>query len=311
MRFLYGILNKTCDVTAEIRLETCSADGDAIIIPPTDVERCNIVGIDPAPGVVKSLFYLDYDGGLFELISGMKYKINLSTGRLIRYVHEFIHNLIHSRPKSEWITLIHQHIAVSFGRFNDELPEQELAVEFIKSDAKVLEIGGNIGRNSLVISSILENDRNLLVLESDPEIASKLLHNRNQNHFRFNVQNAALSNDPLIQNEWITKPLVDNTIEPGWKRVPTITWTELKRRFPIDFDTLVLDCEGAFFKIVQDFPEILIGIKTIIVENDYPDEEQKRFVDDILVKNGFSVVHKQSLVWGGVHRESFYEVWQR
>jgi len=74
MRFLYGILNNTCDATEEIRLDACSAEGDAIIIPSTDVERWNIIGRDPVPGVVKSLFYLDYDGGLFELLAGMKYK---------------------------------------------------------------------------------------------------------------------------------------------------------------------------------------------------------------------------------------------
>jgi hypothetical protein len=35
------------------------------------------------------------------------------------------------------------------------------------------------------------------------------------------------------------------------------------------FDTLVLDCEGAFYYILQDTPEILEGIKLLIMENDY------------------------------------------
>jgi len=48
---------------------------------------------------------------------------------------------------------------------------------YIKPNDCVLEIGGNIGRNSCVIGKLLSDSRNLLVVESDPESVYKLEEN--------------------------------------------------------------------------------------------------------------------------------------
>jgi len=55
----------------------------------------------------------------------------------------------------------------------------------------------------------------------------------------------------------------------GYKWVKTITYDDLKLKYKINFDTLVLDCEGAFYYILMDMPEILENIKLIIMENNY------------------------------------------
>jgi len=55
----------------------------------------------------------------------------------------------------------------------------------------------------------------------------------------------------------------------GYKWVKTITYDDLKLKYKINFDTLVLDCEGAFYYILMDMPEILKNIKLIIMENNY------------------------------------------
>lgn len=56
---------------------------------------------------------------------------------------------------------------------------------FIDKDDVVLELGGNIGRNSLVIASLLEKSENLVVVESDPAFVELLGINRNLNNFDF------------------------------------------------------------------------------------------------------------------------------
>jgi hypothetical protein len=66
----------------------------------------------------------------------------------------------------------------------------------------------------------------------------------------------------------------------------------LGKKYNIDFDTLVLDCEGAFYYILNDFPEILENIKTIFVENDYNDIEHKNFVD-LKLKEANKITHYQ------------------
>ena len=68
---------------------------------------------------------------------------------------------------------IHNEIIINHDN-TDEYPEQLMSVMFINPNDCVLEIGGNIGRNSCVISKILNDSNNLLVIESDPLSVLKL-----------------------------------------------------------------------------------------------------------------------------------------
>ena len=68
-----------------------------------------------------------------------------------------------------------------------------MVINYLKSDDKVLEIGSNIGRNTLVISSILNDSMNLVTLESDYNICEQLIENKNINNFKFHIENSALS----------------------------------------------------------------------------------------------------------------------
>jgi len=79
-----------------------------------------------------------------------------------------------------------------------------MAVSFIEPHDVVLEIGSNIGRNSLIISSILSNSANLTTLETVPENAKLLDQNRRANFFDFKIINAALSKRKLWQSAWLT-----------------------------------------------------------------------------------------------------------
>ena len=147
-----------------------------------------------------------------------------------------------------------------------------------------MEIGGNIGRNSLIIAYILNknNNNDFVVLESDFNIYNQLVENRNINNFKFNIENAALSKRPLIQKGWDTIP--SSVILNGYTSVNIINYDELKNKYKIDFDTLILDCEGAFYYILMDMPEILNNINLIIMENDYKDPNHKIYINDILIE---------------------------
>lgn len=202
---------------------------------------------------------------------------------------------------------IHNKLKIKYGSFNEELPEQKIVVRYLSGNEKVLEIGGNIGRNSLVIGSILNNN-NFVVLECDEHIYKQLLENRDLNNMSFNVENAALSKRTLIQKGWDT--IVSDVVLDGYKQVNTIRYEELMSKYNITFDTLVLDCEGAFYYILIDIPEILNNIKLIIMENDYQDINHKNYIDDILRKNNFYVDYSEAGGWGPCY-EFFYEVWKK
>ena len=205
---------------------------------------------------------------------------------------------------------IQHNIKLDFGTFIDEYPEQMMAVRYLTGNEKVLEIGGNIGRNSLIIASILNsnNNNNFVSLESDTEIAKQLLHNKNKNNLNFFIENSALSKRNLIQKSWDT--IVSDVLLDGYKRVNIINFEQLKEKYNIDFDTLVLDCEGAFYYILLDMPEILNNIKLIIMENDYLNESHKKYLDNVLKEKGFIIDYVEGGGWGHF-ANNFFEVWKK
>ena len=184
-----------------------------------------------------------------------------------------------------------------------------MAVRYLTGKENVLEIGGNIGRNSLVIASILNNS-NFVTLECDTNISAQLVENRDLNNFNFHVESSALSKRRLIQKGWDT--MVSDNLLDGWQSVNTITLDELYAKYGINFDTLVLDCEGAFYYILMDMPEILNNINLIIMENDYNVLSKKTYVDDILKQNNFyrDYVECGHYGWGPCYN-NFFEVWKK
>ncbi len=166
-----------------------------------------------------------------------------------------------------------------------------------------------------MISSVLEDERNLVTLECDPISVNSLRKNRFINKFRFQIEPSALSYRKLIQRGWDTIP--SDILLPGYKWVNSITYEQLIEKYGIEFDTLVLDCEGAIFYILSDNENILNNIKMIILESDYHNVEQKRYVEGLFMKNGLEKVYSEALI-GYEHlpfpkecRESFYEVWTK
>ena len=201
-------------------------------------------------------------------------------------------------------------LKLDFGSFQEEYPEQTMAVRYLTGNEKVLEIGGNIGRNILIIASILNSNNNdmFVILESDPDIAIQLENNKNKNNLKFFVENSALSKKKLIQKGWDT--IVSDILLDGYKNVNIINLEQLKDKYNIIFDTLVVDCEGAFYYILLDMPEILNNIKLIIMENDYWDHSHKMYVDNVLREKEFILDYAESGGWGPCF-DNFFEVWKK
>ena len=243
---LYGIKENRKDVT-QICL-TKLASNNIIIIPKGDSNRAYLFS-DHLVGIIKNIFVILNDKE-YEYSHEQEVRVNLKTSTI--HTHNEL-NIIHSKLK------------IKYGSFKDELPEQKMAVRYLTGDEKVLEIGGNIGRNSLVIASIVNNN-NFVSLESDANIAKQLKENRDLNNYNFHIENSALSKRRLIQKGWDSKP--SDILEDGYKWVNVISFEELNSKYNINCDTLVLDCEGAFYYILMDMPQILVmDISEIRVKN--------------------------------------------
>ena len=212
---------------------------------------------------------------------------------------------------TERLNAMHRWISFSFGNLSEEWEEQWMTIQYLDPSDKVLELGSNYGRNSCLIASLLDNDQNLVTLETCDYYISGLKHNRDTNQFQFQIEPSGLSKKKLIQKRWITTQWdFDILPDPDYFWVPTITWTDLQKKYPIDFNVLVADCEGALFYILQDEPDFLKHFEKIIVENDYIRMEQYEFVKNKMEENGFQLVWNQG---GGLNwhccKDCFYQVW--
>ncbi len=208
-----------------------------------------------------------------------------------------------------YLRYIHSRFSLLHGSFNDEYPEQVMSAMFISPDDKVLEIGGNIGRNSCVIASLLNDPKNLVVTESDPGAASILIANRNRNGLFFHVEDSAISQVPLMQGRGITS-FQAIVLPSGYFQVKTILYTELKEKYKISFNVLVADCEGALYHLFQDDESILDDVSMLILENDYTDKACYEDVRTKFITHGFHLVYNKSGGWPPCFNE-FYQVWKK
>jgi len=305
----YGTFSNNIDITS-IALQKCLQD-NIIFINRSGNER-NILFSDPVHGVEKSIFVR-----LNNIVNEFDTKTNVYIDTINNTVYSDVNvpdeilNVYH--PTMDRIIRhlrIKNKLKIDFGNFDEELPEQLMVCQYLTGHEKILEIGGNIGRNSLIIGSILnnKNNDNFVVMECNTDTCNQLVHNRDINNLKFNIFNGALSKRNLIQMGWDT--MVSDVFLDMWTPVNIISYEELYNKFNIKFDTLVIDCEGAFYFILLDMPEILNNINLIIIENDYRIYEHKKYMDVILKNNGFYVDYSEAGGWGECYN-NFYEVWKK
>lgn len=307
----YGDDDNQLDVT-ETALNTCVKQ-NIMYIPKGDANRSNLLS-DPLFGILKKIYITNnINGELYICEDTDEVFIDLSENKI--YINNASEDIRIIFAKTYTIALdklnkIHSQVKLDYGSFKDEFPEQLMVARYLTGTEKVLEIGGNIGRNSIVIGYILkqQQNNNFVTLETDTSISTQLIHNRNENAMNFFVENSALSKRKLIQKDWDT--IVSDVVLHGCFSVNIISWEELNTKYNIVFDTLVLDCEGAFYYILMDMPEILTNIKLIIMENDYWDVDKKEYVDSILTQNNFSVDYSEAGGWGPCQHR-FFEVWKK
>lgn len=296
MQIFYGVPNYYINVT-KLALEKCLKE-QTIFIPETDQERAALFG-DPKPFFVKHIIIETYGG--YKLYNREKIEIHVPD-------HILYADKVYQRGGNidEYLDGLHNKLTFLGGSMIEEYPEQKMAARFIPADAKVLELGSNYGRNTLIISSVLNSSSQLVTCETSSEYAKILNENRKINNMNFKIVNAALSKIHLYQKGWECFP---EKKDESFTEVAIIDYlTLVKENFV--FDTLVADCEGALKYILRDFPEMLNDIKLIIMENDYNDILDKQFVDKCLRENNFKCVYSEGGGWGPC-KDYFFETWHK
>lgn len=278
---------------------------NTINIPSSESYRTHFFN-DPLFGHLKKIFISDSNNKKY--VFDLNYIVQIDT--ITEKITSIKNNITDTNNAYNKLLYIHNQLILNHGSFMHELPEQILAVKYLTGHEKVLELGGNIGRNSLIIGFLLreKNNNNFVTLETDETIANQLHENRIANNMDFQIENSALSKRKLIQKDWNT--IVSDELLDGYKPVNIISYDDLMKKYNIQFDTLILDCEGAFYYILLDMPEILNNINLIIMENDYHNIDHKITIDNILREKNFGLIYLEPGEWGPCS-SNFYEVWKR
>ena len=280
MKLKYGIKTNCIDITS-VCFEQLYSNG--VITIPAKNENCDAIFGDPIFGIKKKIFKTDDDDTILEEFDDL-HPIKV-------YVQEI----------SNIIDQIYNSMTINYGKMETEKKMHIVCANNLLGNEKILEIGGNIGRTSLLIAYILNkynvdnnlnNQLNLVTMECDINIANKLEENRNNNNFNFYIEKSALSNKEICETN------------------NTITYDQLKNKYSINFDTLIIDCDGTFYNILYDIPEILDGIKLIIMKNDYDTLNKKIYIDNKLLQYNFETIFSQRGGWGACCN-NFYEVWKK
>lgn len=306
----YGVKTQNIDIT-QISYETLMKN-NIIRIPRSDTSRAMIF-TDSVPGIKKDII-ISYNGEENLYNDTTEIYIDTINSKIYTIGEVIPTHITETYPEIIVNTLIviHRLIPLKHGWFMNEFPEQKLSVKFLTGNEKILEIGSNVGRNTFIMSYILNrcNNKNLVSLESNNAVFKQLVENKNGTNLECFLENAALSKRNLIQNPYLWNTIVSDELLEGYQKVNTITFDELEKKYNVTFDTLVMDCEGAFYYILQDMPEILNNINLVIMENDYDDIEHKKYIDSVLKEKGLSVVYSEGDGWGPC-ADYFYEVWKR
>lgn len=308
MKFEYGISDRKIDITNVVLEKFCLED--TINIIGDDFFRTKYF-TDPVFGISKNIFVTDNFGSvkkykshenIIDLKINTKFEERNEKSSHDVYLEKGINFITDSVEK---LSKIQEILKIENGSFLEEYPEQLMTTMFLKGDEKILEIGSNIGRNSLIIGTILNDSKNLVTLETNESDFYITCKNKENNNLNFQCVNAALSKRKLIQKNWDTIP--SDVLLDGYKNVTIISYEELVNKTKVVFDTLVLDCEGAFYYILLDEPNILNNINLIIMENDYSNPEHKKYIDEQMLGKNFRKLYQNENGYNFIG--NFYEVW--
>ena len=307
----YGNINSLINVT-KICFDKCVKENILFICNTYNV-RDNLF-TDPCVGIKKFIFVKLYDD---IQCFNEKECVYIDVVKNVVYRECKVPYFIRRTYQSSESCLAHLHreMTLCYGTFKEEDVEQRLVSQYLTGKEKVLELGGNIGRVALIVANILNSCGNtdFVSMECNTDIAKQLQENLVKNNIFFHIEPTALSKRKIIQNGWHN--VESDELLPEHLPVKNISLQELTDKYNIQFDTLIIDCEEAFYVILMDFPEILNKITLLIMENDYLEQYKKEYVDKVLCENHFEVVYSEKGGWPEEYNrfpcyKNFYEVWK-
>ena len=179
-----------------------------------------------------------------------------------------------------------------------EKEEREYLPKYLSANAKVLELGSCLGYISCITNKILKEKDKHVVLEANSNLIEWIEKNRDANGCGFAVENSIISHHE--KNEfYIHKLIVGGSTKretPNRVEVKGVSFSSLKKKYGVNFDTLIMDIEGGELELFREHKDSISDFNKIFFEvhpfaNILTKSEAKE-CEDILTSIGFNNVLK-------------------
>lgn len=174
---------------------------------------------------------------------------------------------------------------------NTERTEQNIADKFIDSDDNVLELGTRYG----TVSCLLARKANRVVsLDPDKSASDCAIQNAKTHRVHVDFIHGIVSKTPQKFNA----DSYGSTTDPAEESdIPIYTIEKLEKKFNINFNTLVADCEGCLEKVLDE--NDISKFKKITYETDQPHRCNYKKIKDLLESKRFYLTYEEGdhYVW--------------
>ena len=166
---------------------------------------------------------------------------------------------------------------------NIEIVEQQLVQKYIKPNDKVLELGARYGSVSIRTNKIVNDKSSHYVVEPDSAVWDCLENNMKINNCNFNIIKGVISKDKysVCQKAYSTYTYKDPNSKTKSYDLPDV-----------DFNVLIVDCEGFFETFYEENKSLFPKLETIIFEGDEPERCDYDYLLSEFDKLGFKVIEK-------------------
>ena len=179
-----------------------------------------------------------------------------------------------------------------------EKEESEYLPKYLSPDAKVLELGSCLGYISCITNKILADKTQHVVLEANPNLMKWIEKNRADNNCEFHIEHSIISKEKK-NVFFIHRLIVGGSTKretPNRVEVNGVNFEDLRKKYNVDFDTLIMDIEGGELELFRQFKDNIASFKQLFFEvhpfaNILTKAEAKE-CEDILSSIGFKNVLK-------------------
>lgn len=180
-----------------------------------------------------------------------------------------------------------------------EADERFLVKKYIPADATVLELGARYGTVSCVLSKLLNDPTKHVAVEPDARVIEALKKNKENNDGHFHIYEGVVSENGYkmgyIDSSFDLYEYGTYTVKTDEPTVENMSLDSLSKKYNLNFDCVVADCEGFFPTFVEENPEAIKNMRVIIYEQDgnpWSEFEKKyKIVSDILTEYNFKRIH--------------------